>query len=210
MRVNVEGQWFLLHHFEGGGRNQIRFKIPVLATTRHPDISSAQPVTQFRERAQFIEVPIHSVGCKHMGSPARFHETGRHVLGQRTLPAGIEIAEQIESLQQLVRSRRGMEFKMREQERRELTHATVALVERREIVKFFRLSERLRFSHGRFKLGPWQYGLDSGKYIGAAGTRLDERLAYPGVEPYFLVDRFAASVELLGVGAFRSLEHLPD
>jgi hypothetical protein len=37
------------------------------------------------------------------------------VLGQRTLPAGIEIAEQIESLQQLGRSRRGMEFKMREQ-----------------------------------------------------------------------------------------------
>ena len=61
------------------------------------------------------------------------------------------------------------------------------------------MSERLRFSHGRLKLGPWQYGLDSGKYIGAAGTRLDERLAYPGVEPYFLVDRFAASVELLGV-----------
>jgi hypothetical protein len=48
-----------------------------------------------------------------MGSPPRFHETGRHVIGQRTLPAGIEIAEQIESLQQLVRSRRGMEFKMR-------------------------------------------------------------------------------------------------
>ena len=92
-----------------------------------------------------------------------------------------------------------MEFKMREQERRELTHATVALVEQREIVKFFRLSERLRFSHGRLKLGPWQYGLDSGKYIGAAGTRLDESLAYPGVEPYFLVDRFAAGVELLGV-----------
>ena len=39
-----------------------------------------------------------------------------------------------------------------------------------------------------------------------AGTRLDERLAYPGVEPYFLVDRFAAGVELLGVLAFRFLE----
>ena len=72
------------------------------------------------------------------------------------------------------------------------------------------MSERLRLSHGRFKLGPWQHGLDSGKYIGAAGTRLDERLAYPGVEPYFLVNRFAAGVELLGVGAFRSLEQLPD
>lgn len=70
-----------------------------------------------------------------------------------------------------------MEFKMREQERGELTHATVALFKQREIVKFFRLSERLRFSHGRLKLAPWQYGLDSGKYIGAAGTRLDERLA---------------------------------
>jgi hypothetical protein len=28
------------------------------------NISGAQPVTQFRECAQFIEVPIHSVGCK--------------------------------------------------------------------------------------------------------------------------------------------------
>src|SRR5271165_4208268 len=63
MCVHVEGQWFLLHHFEGRGRNQIRFKIPVLATTRHPDISGAQPVTQFRECAQFIEVPIHSGGA---------------------------------------------------------------------------------------------------------------------------------------------------
>jgi hypothetical protein len=58
--------------------------------------------------------------------------------------------------------------------------ATVALVEQREVVKFFWLSERLRLSHGRLKLGPWQYGLHSGKYIGAPGTRLDERLAYPG------------------------------
>src|ERR1700675_2571026 len=103
-----------------------------------------------------------------------------------------------------------MEFKIHEQERREFTHATISFVEQREMVKFFRLSERLRFSHGRFKLGPWQHGLDSGKYIAAAGTRLDERLAYPGVEPYFLVDRFAAGVELLGVGAFRSFEQLPN
>jgi hypothetical protein len=39
MRVDVEGQWFLLHHFEGRARNQIRFKIPVLATTRHPALT---------------------------------------------------------------------------------------------------------------------------------------------------------------------------
>ena len=77
---------------------------------------------------------------------------------------------------------------MREQERRELTHATVAIVEQRKKVKCFRLSECLRFSHGRFKLGPWQHGLDSGKYIASAETRLDERLAYPGVEPHLLVD----------------------
>src|SRR5260370_36771663 len=55
MRVDVEGQWLLLHHFEGRGRNQIRFKIAVLATTRHPDISGAQPVTQFRECADVAE-----------------------------------------------------------------------------------------------------------------------------------------------------------
>ena len=54
-----------------------------------------------------------------MGSPARFHETGRHVLGQRALAAGIEVAEQIESLQQLGCRRRGMEFKIREQEGRD-------------------------------------------------------------------------------------------
>ena len=52
---------------------------------------------------------------------------------------------------------------MHEQQRRELTHATVSLVEQREIVKLFRLGERLRFSDGRFKLGPWQHGFDSGK-----------------------------------------------
>src|SRR5579864_6066561 len=54
-----------------------------------------------------------------MGSPARFHETGRHVLGQRTLPAGIEIAEQIESLQQLGRSRQRLEL-------RQVLHRTLA------------------------------------------------------------------------------------
>jgi hypothetical protein len=46
-------------------------------------------------------------------SPPRFHETGRHVIGQRTFPAGIEIAEQIESLQQLGRGRRGMVYAAR-------------------------------------------------------------------------------------------------
>jgi hypothetical protein len=95
------------------------------------------------------------------------------VLGQRALAAGIEVAEQIESLQQLGRGRRRMKFKMREQQRRELTHATVALAEQREIVKLFRLGERLRFSDGRFKLGPWQHGFDGGKGISAAGTRRD-------------------------------------
>jgi hypothetical protein len=68
------------------------------------------------------------------------------------------------------------------------------------------LSERLSFSHGRFKLGPWQHSLDGGKYIAATGTRLNDRFTYPGIEPYFLVDRFAAGVKLLGVGAFRFLE----
>ena len=121
------------------------------------------------------------------------------MLGQRAFAAGIEIAEQIESLQQLGRGRSGMKFEMRQQQRRELTHATVSLVEQSEIVEFFRLSECLRFSHGRFEFGPWQHGLNGGKYIAAAGARLDERLAYPGVEPYFLIDRFAAGVELLGV-----------
>src|SRR5258708_39853239 len=71
MRVDVEGQWFLLHQFEGRGRNQIRFKIPVLATTRHPDISGAQAVTQFRECAQFIEVPIHDKMKCRWGSRLR-------------------------------------------------------------------------------------------------------------------------------------------
>ena len=101
------------------------------------------------------------------------------MLGQRALAAGVQVAEQSESLQQLGGGCCGMEFKMREQERRELTHATVAIVEQRKKVKCFRLSECLRFSHGRFKLGPWQHGLDSGKYIASAETRLDERLAYP-------------------------------
>src|SRR5688572_11924434 len=32
-----EGQCFLLHRFEGRGRDQRRFEIPVLATPRHPD-----------------------------------------------------------------------------------------------------------------------------------------------------------------------------
>ena len=70
-----------------------------------------------------------------MGPPARFYKTGRYVFRQRALAAGGEVTKQIESLQQLGRGRRAMEFKMREQERRELTHATVALVEPRQKVK---------------------------------------------------------------------------
>src|SRR5688572_5474894 len=110
MRIDVEGQWFLLHHFEGVSRNQIRFEIPVLATPRYPDISSTQPVTKFSECAQFVKVPIHSAGWKHMGPPARFNKTGRHVLRQHTFAAGIEIAEQMESLQEFSCGRRGMKF----------------------------------------------------------------------------------------------------
>ena len=112
MRVEVERQRFFLHHFEGLGRNQIGFEIPILTASGDPDIAGTQPVAECGEGAQFIEVPIHSGGGKHMEPPARFHKTGRHILGQRALAAGIEIAEQIESLQQLSLSRRGMEFKM--------------------------------------------------------------------------------------------------
>ena len=40
MRVDVAGQWFFLHRFEGRGRNQIRFEILVLTATRYPDTSA--------------------------------------------------------------------------------------------------------------------------------------------------------------------------
>jgi hypothetical protein len=65
MRIHIQGQWFLLHHFETCGRNQIRFEIPVLATPCNPDISGAQPITEFRECAQFVKAPIHSAGRKY-------------------------------------------------------------------------------------------------------------------------------------------------
>jgi hypothetical protein len=95
MRINVKRQRFLLHHFDGRGRNQIRFEITVLAATGHPDISGSQPVAQFGECAQFIEVPVHSARWKYIGPPARFHKTGRHVFRQRSLAAGVEVAEQL-------------------------------------------------------------------------------------------------------------------
>jgi hypothetical protein len=43
-----------------------------------------------------------------------------------------------------------------------------------------------------------------------AGTRLDEGFADPGVESHLFVDRFAAGVKLLGVGAFGFSEQLAD
>ena len=137
------------------------------------------------------------------------------MLGQRSArAAGVEVAEQIERLQQLrPRPKRSMEFKIRRAgAARIYARYYSAFIEQREMVEFFRLSERLRFGQsGRFKLGPWQHRLDGGKYIAAARTRVDERLAYPGVKPYFLVDRFAAGMELLGMRAFRFsfFEHLP-
>ena len=87
-----------MYHVEGRGRNQIRLEIPVLATAGHPDISGTQPAAQFGEDAPFIEVPIHTVRRKHIGPPAQFHKTGRHVFEQRALDAGVEVTEQIESL----------------------------------------------------------------------------------------------------------------
>jgi hypothetical protein len=92
----------------------------------------------------------------------------------------------------------------------ELTHTTVPLIKQREIVKLFRLSKSLRFSHGRFKSGPWQYGLNRGNHITTAGARFDKSLADTRVEPYFLVDRFAAGVKLFSVRTLGFLEHLTD
>jgi hypothetical protein len=90
-----------LHRFKGRGGNQIRLEIPVLSTTRHPDIAGAPALAQFRERTQLLEMPIHHpADGKHVGPPAWLYETRRHVLGQRALAAGIEVAQQLESLQQ--------------------------------------------------------------------------------------------------------------
>ena len=83
----------MLHRFEGRGGNQVRLEISVLATACYPDITGAQAIAQFRECAQFIEMPINPVCLKHVGSPARFYETYWHKLGQRTLATGIEVAE---------------------------------------------------------------------------------------------------------------------
>jgi hypothetical protein len=49
-----------------------------------------------------------------MGPPARFDKTSGHVLGQRALGAGVQVAEQMKSLQQFGGGRGGMEFKMRQ------------------------------------------------------------------------------------------------
>src|SRR6516162_576792 len=76
-----------------------------------------------------------------------------------------------------------MEFKVCQQQRSELTNSAVSLIKQREIVELFRLSELLRFSYGRFKFGPWQYGLNRGKHIAASGARLDESLAHASIEP---------------------------
>ena len=103
-----------------------------------------------------------------------------------------------------------MEFKVCQPQRSELTNSAVSLIEQREIVKLLRLSELWRFRYGRFKLVPWPYGLHCGKHIAASGARLDESLAHASIEPYFLIDRFAAGVKLLRVRTFGFLEHLPD
>src|SRR6516165_4661946 len=113
-----------------------------------------------------------------MRPPTRLHETDWHVVGERAFAAGIEVAEEIERLQQLGRGWCGAKFEICRQERCELTHTTVPLIKQREIVKLFRLSKSLRFSHGRFKSGPWQYGLNRGKHITAAGARFDKNLAH--------------------------------
>ena len=105
--------WALLHRFKGRGGNQVRLEIPVLATARHPYIASAQAIAQLRESAQFVEMPIHPVCPKHVGPPARFYETRWHMFGQRALAASIEVAEQIESLQQFSCGRCRMELEMR-------------------------------------------------------------------------------------------------
>jgi hypothetical protein len=69
-------------------------------------------IAQLRESAQFVEMPIQPVCREHVGPPARFHETRRHMFGQRALATDIEVAEQIESLQQFSRGRCCMEFKL--------------------------------------------------------------------------------------------------
>ena len=110
-----------------------------------------------------MEVTIHTARWKHIGSPAQFHKTGRHVFEQRALDAGVEVTEQIESLQQFGRGQRGMELKMGEQQRCEPTYAAESFIEERARVNRFRLSECLRLGHGRFKREPWHHGLDGGK-----------------------------------------------
>src|ERR1035441_8668180 len=87
---------------------------------------------------------------------------------------------------------------MLKQQRRELAHAAVAVIEKRKIVKFLWLGKGLRLGDGRFKLGPWQYGFDGGERIAAPGTRLDQSLTDLNVQPDLFVDRFSAGVKLLG------------
>jgi hypothetical protein len=62
-----------------------------------------------------------------------------------SFPAGIEIAKQIECLQQLGRGWCGMEFEVCKQQRSELTDSAVAFIQQREVVKLLGLSELLRF-----------------------------------------------------------------
>jgi hypothetical protein len=99
---------------------------------------------------------------------------------------------------------------MPKQQRRELAHAAVAIIEKREVVKFLRLGKGLRLGDGRFKLGPWQHGFDGGERIATPGTRLDQSLTDRNVQPHLFVDRFPARVKLLRMHTFRFLEQLSD
>lgn len=72
------------------------------------------------------------------------------------------------------------------------------MVQQREKVELFRLSERLCFRYRRFKPWPWQHGFDGSKCIATNGTRLNERLAYPGVKPYLLAREAREDAAALG------------
>ena len=99
---------------------------------------------------------------------------------------------------------------MLKQQRRELAHTAVAIIEKREVVKFLGLGKGLRLGDGRFKLRPWQHGFNGGERIATPGTGLDQSPTDLNVQPDLFVDRFSAGVKLLGMHTFGFLEQLSD
>ncbi len=159
------------------GRHQVVLEVLELALTLHPDVTRAQRVLEFRQRAQLVVAPADAGVGHHQLFPSLLDEAGRRVGRHLAGVVGVHAAQHLNGVEHVLGSGRSPKLEHVEEFRRVAAQGGVVFADAVQEVEVIWLSELLRLGDALGEGVPGHNSFDSGEQVAARLLGVDQRLA---------------------------------